>query len=92
MEKSELPIKDHKIIEENWVPTLPTSKGVWKDKCKDHDVFQMKVSLAAQLGGAHASAGCPTDSAEQARRNAEQQYYRSQEKHPKQILKENKIK
>ncbi len=92
MEKNELPIKDKKIIQDNWVPAPPTSEGLWGDKGRSHDIFQENVSLAAQLGGVHASAGCPTESAEKERQTAEQQYYRSQEKHTKQTLEKNKIK
>jgi len=34
------------------IPTPPTSEGVWSDKSRDHDYFQLNVPLVAQLGGA----------------------------------------
>ncbi len=85
-------IKDKSIIRENHIPTPPTPGGVWKDKVGDHNFFQKKVSLAAQLGGVSALAGCLTVAAEAARQAAEQQYYRSQEIHPKESLEKKKIK
>ncbi len=93
MEKNDLKlsIPDKSIIRENHVPTPPTPAGVWNDKGRDHDFFQEKVSLAAQLGGVSASTGCLTTAAEMARQAAEQRHYRSQEIHPKQNLEKKKI-
>lgn len=92
MEKTNLPVKtkDTRIIQDAHLPVPPTAEGVWRDKGRDHDYYQKEVSLAAQLGGMSASAGCLTEGAEGARREAEQQHYRAQEIHPEQILKNNK--
>ena len=91
MEKSGLPIKDKGIIQNKRMPTPPTSEGVWTDKGRDHPSFQENVSLAAQLGGVHAGAGCPHKSAAEARKDAEQLYFQKQEIRPKQILATKKI-
>ncbi len=93
MEKNiNVSIRNKSTIRDDHIPTPPTPEGVWKDKGRDHDFFQKKVSLAARLGGVSATAGCLTTEAEAARQAAEQRYYRSQEKHPKQILEKKKIK
>lgn len=93
MEKNDIKllISGKNIIRDKHIPTPPTPEGVWKDEARDHDFFQRKVSLAAQLGGVHSSAGCMTSDAEIARQAAEQQYYRSQEIHPKKILEKKRI-
>jgi len=93
MEKNDikLPIPDESIIRDNHVPTPPTG-DVWKDKERDHDFFQKNVSLAAQLGGVSASAGCLTESAERARQAAEQRYYSSQKIPLEKIIEKKKIK
>ena len=83
-----IPIADERIIEDKYMPTPPTSKGVWRDERKDHVLFQKKVPLAAQLGGVSASSGCLTTDAEAVRQAAEKQYHRSQEIPPKKILKQ----
>ena len=70
-----------KIIQDNYIPCPPTGEE-WIDKARDHDYFQLNVSLAAQLGGVSSMAGCPTPLAQQTRDNAEQRYYRAQEIHP----------
>ncbi len=74
------------IIKDNYIPSPPVG-DTWRDERRDHLQFQLIVSLAAQLGGVSFMTGCPTPGAEQARRDAEQQYYRSQEIRPKLIIK-----
>lgn len=73
-----------KIIIDNYIPSPPDAKGNWRGKSRDHNSFQLKVSLAAQLGGT--SAGCPTPEAETARQKAEDRYFDGQKISPKKIL------
>lgn len=78
-------IKETKIIINNHLPQAPVGEH-WPDKCRDHDFFQLKVSEAAIQGGVSSTAGCMTPSAERARREAEDRYFKSQLIDPKKII------